>query len=394
MSMSSPSTPDLHIAMIIQRYAPLVGGAERLVAAIAAALQAQGVKVSILTRRYPGLERYSVIDGISVYRLPIPGPKVTASLSFTLAALPLLSRVRPTLIHAHEVFSPATTAMAAHRLLGAPVVLTAHRSGPLGDVQRLQRKLFGKQRMATFRKKVAGFICISQEIASELKGVGVPEERLRFIPTGVDTRRFFPVAPQEKQTLRDKLGLPDGLLTIFTGRLAPEKRIDQLIALWPKIHQRIPNAHLIVLGTGELQDSLAAYVQTYTGGSVHLLGVHEDVDAYLRAADLFILPSAAEGLSLSMLEAMASGLPVLVTKVGGAADVITQGIHGWLIPPDAPAALESSILQLLVDEGLRARLGQNARQHVTAQYSMAYVAQEHLALYRQVIQSRKGETAP
>jgi hypothetical protein len=120
--------------MIIQAYYPHVGGAEQQLMALVPLLQARGVEINILTRRYPGLNSFEIIGGAPVHRLPIPGPKAVASTIFTLSALPLLARLRPHLIHAHELLSPTTTAVAAKRLFGIPVVAKVLRGGTLGDI--------------------------------------------------------------------------------------------------------------------------------------------------------------------------------------------------------------------------------------------------------------------
>ena len=380
----SPAAHPLKVAMLIQRYHPLIGGAERQVGAVAEHLLARGVQVSILTRRYPGLSAFEVVAGVPVYRLPIPGPKVIASLSFTLSALPLLARLRPHILHAHEVFSPATTAVAARRFLGVPVVVTAHRSGPLGDFQRLQRKFMGKSRLSTFRRQVDCFIPISQEIAQEMEAAGIPEQRRCPIPNGVDTARFAPVNAEARQALRQRLGLSGDPIAIFTGRLAPEKRVDQLIQAWPAVRAALPSAQLLLLGTGELEAALKAAAwqgSLLNGQSVHFAGAQEDVAPYLQAADLFVLPSAAEGLSVAMLEAMACGLPALVTNIGGAPDVITHAETGWLIPPDAPEQLLHGLLTLLGDPALRLRIGALACQKVETTYSLPVVVRQLHELY-------------
>lgn len=118
----------MRVAMIIQGYYPRLGGAERQLGAIAPRLQAMGVNIQVLTRRYPGLKSREDVAGIPVHRLPVPGPKPLASLAFTMSALLLLRKLRPDIIHAHELFSPATTAVAARRLLGIPVVVKILRS--------------------------------------------------------------------------------------------------------------------------------------------------------------------------------------------------------------------------------------------------------------------------
>ena len=370
----------LRVAMIIQGYHPRVGGAERQLMALVPLLQARGAEIHILTRRYAGLKPFEMIGGVPVHRLPIPGPKAIASMSFTLAALPLLLKLRPDVIHAHELLSPTTTAVAAKRLLRTPVAAKVLRGGTLGDLAKLQRKPLGQRRIATFRQQVDAFITISQEIDEELAAVGVPQGKRPFIPNGVDMTRFNPVDAATKQALRTQLGLPDGLTAVFTGRLAAEKRVDQLIALWPEVRAAQPQANLLLVGTGEEEDKLKAAA----GEGVHFAGRTEDVTPYLQAADLFILPSATEGLSNALLEALAVGLPAIATNVGGAPDVIQHDHSGWLIPPDQPETLRQAILTLLADENRRAKLGQNGRLTIQQNYALSHTADRLFALYQQL----------
>lgn len=369
--------------MIIQGYHPLVGGAERQLAAFAPELQALDIELHVLTRRYKGLRPFEVINQVPVHRLPIPGPKPTASLTFTFTALPLLRRLRPHILHAHEVFSPATTATAAKRVLGGtPVVVTAHRSGPLGDVQRLLKKFMGRQRMQTFQQQVNAFVVISQEIDAELAGVGVPDARRVFIPNGVDTRYFAPLGAEAKLAQRQKLGLPaDAPVAIFTGRLAPEKRVQHLIRVWPAVRAAHPDATLLILGVGPEEAAL----KQAAGPGVTFAGRIENVAPYLQAADIFVLPSVAEGLSVAMLEAMSTGLAAVVTRVGGAADVIRPGENGWLIPPDDPAALQEALLALAGDPSQRVEMGQRARACVVDEYSLPVLAKRLRNLYERLI---------
>jgi glycosyltransferase involved in cell wall biosynthesis len=367
--------------MLIQAYHPHVGGAERQLAALAPLLQAQGVDVHILTRRYSGLKSWEIIDGIPVHRLPIPGPKPVASLSFTLAALPLLYRLKPDLIHAHELLSPTTTAVLAKRLFGMPVAAKVLRGGQLGDIAKLKQRRSGRQRLAAMRHHVDAFITISQEIDRELAGLNIPQAKRPFIPNGVDTEHFAPVTTQEQAALRSELSLPEGLITVYTGRLSREKQIDQLIAAWPQVQAVHPQAALLLLGAGEQESKL----KQQAGSGVIFGGAVGDVAPFLQCADLFVLPSATEGLSNALLEAMAAGLPVIASHVGGAPDLITHGHNGLLISPDHPANLAASIIALLNDSPQRERLGQQARQKVMHDYALPNVAQKLYDLYEQLL---------
>lgn len=367
--------------MVIQAYLPHVGGAERQLKALAPLLAAEDVDIHILTRRYTGMEPYELIDGVPVHRLPIPGPKLLASLSYTLSGLPLIKRLNPDLIHAHGLLSPALMATFAKRLLGIPVLAKVLRGGVLGDLARLKQKAFTRWRIAQLKKYIDAFIVISDEIGAELEAVGIPAQRHVNIPNGVNTERFAPLSPKDRKALRVEMGIDERPVVIYTGRLVAEKRVDHLVDIWPAVRREFPQAILMILGRGEQRTAL----QQGSPPGVRFLGLVDDVLPYLQVADVFVLPSATEGLSNSLLEAMAVGLPVVATRVGGGPDVIDQGRSGYLIPPDDVPALRSAVLELLRDGQLRRMLGERARQRMVADYSLHVVAKRLKALYTRLV---------
>jgi glycosyltransferase involved in cell wall biosynthesis len=373
----------LRVAMIIQGYLPKLGGAEQQLAGLAPRLMAAGVEVHVLTRRYPGLEKFEIINGVPVHRLPIPGPKLFDSLVFMAAALRLLARLQPDVIHAHELLSPTTTALAARRLLGVPVVAKVLRGGELGDLARLRRNPLSATRIPAMAREVDRFIVISREIDRELAEIGVPTERRVFIPNGVDTQRFIPAAEEQRRALRASLGAPQGAVVLYAGRLSPEKNLHLLANVWQSLHNRFPTAELWIVGKGEEENTLRGF----TSAGVRLLGYQPDVLPYLQAADLFVLPSQAEGLSNALLEALACGLPVVATAVGGSVDVIETGRNGLLVPPGDAAALQGALQALLSDPQECSQLGQN--DHATR--SLDQTASALVALYREVALDRRNQ---
>jgi glycosyltransferase involved in cell wall biosynthesis len=378
----------LRVAMIINGYTPRVGGAERMLAAIAPLLQQQGVPVYVLTRRYPGLSRFEEIEGVPVTRLPIPGPKAVASLTFTLTALPLLRHLRPHIIHAHDLFSTTTTALLARAFLGVPVVVTPHGGGTRGELHRLKQKTLGKSRLRLFREQVNAFVTISRELAHQLENVGVPAERCHFIPNGVDARRFAPLPPAEKPGQRAALGLPSAPLALYAGRLSAEKRPANLVAAWPAVREKVPDALLLMLGSGPEEPAL----KQAAGDGVRFLGSVDDVVPYLQVADLFVLPSAAEGLSLALLEAQATGLPAVATNVGGNPDIITNGENGLLVPPDDHDSLSYAIIALLNNTEQRDAYGQRGRERVLRDFTLPIMADRLHRLYQEQAAQNRGGT--
>ncbi len=374
----------IRVVMLINDYLPYIGGAERVLDNVCPYLRTEGIEPLIVTRRYAGLKRFEEIHGVPVYRLPIPGPKAVASLAFTLAALPLLHHLNPDVYHAHHLFSPTTTAVLARRIFHRPAVATPHSGGKFSEVRRVQKTFLGRSRLALFRREVDLFFSISSEIDNELAQLGVPAHRRAFVPNGIDPNRFVPLAPTQKPALRARLGLAEGPIVLFSGRLAPEKRIDQLIQIWPAVRGVHPNAVLLILGTGPEEDVLKQMARETTTG-IHFAGRVEDVVPYLQAADVFVLPSIAEGLSIAVLEALAVGLAVVVSHVGGNIDVITHGVHGVLVPPEDWATLTEALVGLLGDAEERERLGRQGRVRVEESYTLAVMARRSRESYEMVI---------
>jgi glycosyltransferase involved in cell wall biosynthesis len=368
--------------MLIQKYYPHAGGAEKIVQRLAPRLQKQGFEVCVVTRHERGLSRFEVVEDVPVYRLPAPGPKAVAASAYILASVRLLSTLRPDLLHAHEILSPASAALAHKRLHPRPIVATLHRGGLLGDIYKLERRPFGKERLRRLSREVDSFVVISREIDSELASLGVLPAKRVFIPNGVDTAHFSPLSKPDKDKLRDTLSLPrEALVVVYVGRFVAEKRVDHLLTLWPAVRQAFPQALLLLVGTGEE----TARLQAISGPGVKFTGQVDDSAPVLKAADLFVLPSSTEGLSVSMLEALSSGLPALVTSVGGAPDVIQHKINGYLIPPDDLPALREGLLTLLGDETLREQLATNGRKCILAEYSLDSVALQLGALYKKLL---------
>jgi glycosyltransferase involved in cell wall biosynthesis len=195
--------------------------------------------------------------------------------------------------------------------------------------------------------------------------------------------RFRPLPSAKKQAWRAALGLPTGPLIIYTGRLETEKRIDQLIGIWPAVRACHPEAVLLILGTGAEESRL----KQMAGAGILFLGHVENVAGYLQASDIFVLPSATEGLSNALLEALAAGLPVIATAVGGAPEAVAHLQHGWLIPPDTPAALQEAVLALLNNAACRDSLGYRGRQRAVEHYALPTTANRLRDLYERLIQS-------
>lgn len=237
-------------------------------------------------------------------------------------------------------------------------------------------------------QRVNWYVAISAEIRACLERVGIDARRIVGIPNGISVERFERVSAGRKLELRSKLGLQsDCLLMIYTGRLAVTKGVMMLIDVWRELAPAHEHAHLLIVGSGEgsfddCEPDLRAYITTHSMASkVTLTGRVPNVNEYLQASDLFVFPSDYEGFSLSILEAMTAGLPLVSTRVGIAAELESTGGFGLLVAPRDRMAFRDALRRLLEDEVLRNQMGANAHRAVHERYSLTAEAHRYLDVF-------------
>jgi glycosyltransferase involved in cell wall biosynthesis len=259
----------------------------------------------------------------------------------------------------------------------------------LSDRSPIVRLLEGLRRRSASR--VDRFVAISSEIRAGLVQLGIAGGRISSIPNGIDVERYAPVSSARKTELRRALSLPaQELLLIYTGRLALTKGLMMLIEVWRELAPAHPAAHLVLVGTGQgsFDDCEAALKQFIAAHSlqarVTMTGAVTNVNEYLRASDVFVFPSDYEGFSLSILEAMTAGLPLVSTRVGIAAELESSPRFGLLVPPQDRSAFRGALETALADSTLRAEMGSNATAAVRARFSLETEAQRYLDIFREL----------
>lgn len=357
------------IAMVTALYPPSIGGIQSHTQHLARKLVRRGLEVHVVTRELPGAPRSEVTDGVHVHRTG------TGTLTFVAGALHKLHALRSRfdVLHAHQLLSPATVAIACRLFSDKRILLNPHASGDVGDVQSLRRHGFlGEVRLALARRAADAFIAISQPIRAELEAAGVPPAAIRDVRNGVDVDGFRPAQEGERAALRRALGLPEGPLVVSAGRIAREKGVDVLVAAWPQVVRSVPAARLCIAGDGAERAALSQALP-----EALWLGGVADVGPYLRAADAFVLPSRTEGMPVALLEAMACGLPCVATAVGGTVEVIEDGFSGRLVPSESPDRLAAGIVEALSCPAW----GAVARTQVVRRFSLDDVADRYVEIY-------------
>lgn len=371
----------MKIVMVITSYHPIVGGAERQLAQVAALLQQAGNAVTVITRHHAGLPYRETVGGIAVQRIAAAGSKPAAALRFVVGAARAIRRERPDVVHCHSLHSPVLAGLLGAALAGrVPVVAKPMCSG---EMSAIAQKPLGRLRLWAMRRGLARIISISSDITAEATALGFAANRISFVPNGVDSALFSP-----RDTDRGTDGLPQGLRFVFAGRFATQKRLPLLMRAFRQVAKAHPDAQLLLAGAnrsagtersvgGEDEAALGALV---AHPNIHALGQVADMPSLFAAVDVFVLPSASEGLSNALLEACAAGLPSVSARIGGNSDVIAEGETGLMFTADDEADLALQMSRL-ADAGLRARLGQAARRRVCAGFDIRVTAQRLDALY-------------
>lgn len=370
------------VVMLTPGFYPSVGGAEKQALELSKALAARGARVLVLTRRAKGLPASGEAAGIPVRRTAAWGPGPLNALTFLCSSLFFLLRHAREydVIHVHLAGSPAVAAALAGRLLGKAVVVKIGGGRGIGEIALSARTVLGRLKLALLKRLKPRLAAVTPDLLEELREHGL-KDRARVVPNGVDCARYRPAGPGDRLSVRAGLGWPDGPCFLYTGRLAPEKRLDLFLEAFARAAAGTA-AFCVLAGAGPEEDALRrAAGRLGLAERVLFLPAVESVERLYAAADVFVLPSISEGLSNALLEAMASGLAVLASRVGGTAEAVADGVSGLLFPADRPGEMEGLIRRLLAEPGLAARLGRVARETAVRRYSLESAADRYLELY-------------
>jgi sugar transferase (PEP-CTERM/EpsH1 system associated) len=360
--------------------------------------------VNIINRAPPNRYRHVIIcitkadnfarrisaDGVRVIEL---NKREGHDLGFYWRLWKLFRQLRPDIIHSRNLAALETQLLS----IGCPGVKRVH-----GEHGREVNDLDGTNwKYLTFRRfmrtVIHRYIAVSKDLEHWLTtGVGVSPEKVLQIYNGVDHDRFFPDTVKPLALLPAHWrGVGDMLVIGTVGRLTAVK--DQQILLQavaglrdlrPDLYRRLL---VLIVGDGPLRKELTELAGNLELEAITWLpGDRDDVPKLLAAMDVFVLPSLAEGISNTLLEAMAAGLPVIATAVGGNLELIEEGVNGSLVPVGDPQALSQAMLAQLEDKVGRARQGANARQRVCQRFDWKRTVNAYLGVYDELLQLPAG----
>jgi sugar transferase (PEP-CTERM/EpsH1 system associated) len=317
----------------------------------------------------------------------------SAGFQFLLGRLArIMRRFRPHIVHSRNW--GAIEAIPAARLAGVPVAIHSEHGYEVDMLAGLpkRRRII---RRSVYAVADAVFTVTEELRAYHARQAWFSAERIRVLPNGVDTARFKRRS-EEREEIRRRLGLSGDCMVLGSvGRMVPIKDHQTLLQAAENLGGRGIAVRLLLAGSGpELQR-----YQQFANGSAELservvfVGSTKEVPALLNALDIFVLPSLSEGMSNTLLEAMASSLPVVATNVGGNPELVEDGRSGWLFQPGDVSGLTAKLERLTKDPNLRQALGQAARNRAVEEFSLERMIDRYRELYLDLARERNLQVA-
>jgi len=357
----------------------------------------QDVEVEVVAPHDNGCKTHEVTSGITVYRFRYFYPTSLEQLAYRGGIVPhlrksfiaklqlpffLLSFFKKTLsiarrcdvIHVHWIQN-GLIALLCKIFYKRPVVLTVHGT----DINELSKGGLMLKINHFILKRVDRIIAVSKDVEEKIHNLDIPPSKIINIPNGIPNQEIF-------FNLPDKASISYSLL--FVGRLVPLKNLELLLKAVAHLKDKLPKINLIIVGDGPLYAKLKSYAEElqildyvrFEGGQPR-----EKIYNYFQNADIFILPSATEGFSIVILEALAAGKPVISTKVGIAPEIIKHKENGILIEAGDLNALEKYIYLLLTDNNLMRKISVNARKTIGIKYNWQEIAGKTKGIYQQLV---------
>ncbi len=377
---------ELKIALIRSRYTPF-GGAERFIESALGALAEKGVTLTLITREWKGSAERSVI-----LCNPFHIGRLWRDWGFARSVQARLARNRFALVQSHERIAGCDVFRAGDGVHAAWLQARNRTQGSLARfatwISPWHRYMLRAEATMFADPRLRAVICNSRMVANDVRRFfRVAEEKLHVIYNGIDSEHFSPKLREfHRVSVRDDLAIPaNSVIYLFVGVGFDRKGVKQLIAAFAKLPDE--QAHLVIVGKDRKQSAYEAQADALKiSNRVRFCGPQQDVRPFFGAADVFVLPTLYEPLSNAVLEALASGLPVITSTRSGAAELITHGISGFVCD-----ALDTDALALhmtaLKDQEFRESAGRAARASVQ-QFTLSDMSNRYLRLYEDLLSER------
>ncbi len=295
----------------------------------------------------------------------------------------LLRYEKPVILHT-SLFHANVIGRLMGRLTGVPIIITCRQNISIGSSWREHVNRL----TASLDDRVIAVCELARE--AEIEQTGVAPEKVLTIYNAIDTTAFS-TSKGQKTGIRRELGISENTLLLgFVGRLHPQKGLQYLLEAAARLRMQSPvDFHLLLVGEGKLRSDLETHAAALGIADITIFtGARTDIPDVLAELDIFVFPSLWEGLSLALLEAMAAGLPVVTTHVGGNPEIVVEGKTGFMVAPANSAALVEKLLCLLDSRALCVQMGLAGFEYIQQKFTIEQMVERYQNLYTQSIQQK------
>lgn len=391
----------MRVLMISPQFRPMVGGYERAAERLCHSLTERGIKTTVVTfqlhRSWPDIE---TADGIEIRRLwclPRRGMSTLTTVA-SLSAYLLRDGRRFAVWHCHAPTPAVAVACLWGRILGRPVVVKLPSSGVGGLEATATGGFIGRLRIQPYMLRLAdAFLATTRTTFEEASRFAGTASKAHLIPNGLNIELFSPNPYEKRLERRAMLGIPqDRRVVLQVCNLRPEKNLVGLLKAWAKTPEELrARWTLVIVGEGIMRSELEELAEKLQlRDSTMLPGQANDVVSWYQAADVYVLSSFYEGLSNSLLEAMACGLPTVMTDVSGRELVSTVPAAGLVVPIDDSHRMASALAIMCNDDDLRRTCGQAARERIQEGFGLDHVTTRTIELYEKTIAFARARPRP
>lgn len=365
-----------------------LGGLERIVLDLVRVAQAGGHTPSVLCLERPG----RLADQVEALGVPVRSLGKAHGIRWEIVPQirEALGELAPDVVHTHQIGALLYVGRALKGRRDVAVVHTEHINHAAKQ-KSLARALRNRMLWRLASASAARFFCVADDIARSVAAFGtVPARKVLTIPNGIDTTAF--AQPGDVAALRAGIGLPGDARVVGTvGRLNEVKRQDLLLRAFAGLAPAYPDLRVLLVGEGPELDALRALAaELGVADRVHFAGYQARPQQFLHLMEIFALPSRHEGMPLAILEAWASGRPVVASKVGGVPKLIADGANGLLFESGDEAGLVAALRSLLDDPARAARLAAAGQRLARDQFDLKVMASAYERHYREVLAGLRG----
>ena len=355
----------------------------------------KGVKNIVITSNFDGQLEDEIRNDVEIHRIHMKKESSKGYFFLPLRAFPYLFKIRKQfkIIHMHGFWDMYGLLILFAKIFRKKTILNMTLLGH-DDPAAIERSYKFMWLRFKLLSKIDAFIALSSPMTESYKKVSLPKEKIFQIPNGTDITRYRPPSSiSQKMSTRKQLALPEkGKIALFVGAIIERKGVDLLIEAWKQVEEIIKGVSLILVGPDTFHGKGKEFNQLNSFSNdmkriiknkklkVRFVGESDQVPLYMQASDLFILPSQSEGIPNVVIEAMATGLPVLITEMEGIAyDLILPGEQGYVVKDSKELA--DKIIYLFTNEEKSIQMGNKARNRANEKFNLEDICDQYLNLY-------------